>query len=146
MEIKSVFAEFEELPSKYTKDGEETSPPLEIIGVPDKAKTLALVVDDPDAVSKGVWTHWIIWNIPADTQKMEEGKVPKGAVQGVNDAGKNEYTGPSPPSGTHKYRFKIYALDKKLTISNHSKVEDLERAMREHIIEQALLIGVYSKK
>ena len=103
----SAFQEGANIPSKFTCDARDTSPPLQIAGVPTGAKSLALIVDDPDAPG-GLFTHWIVWNISAQTNAVTEGNTPEG-VHGTNDFGKSGYGGPCPPSGTHRYYFKIFA-------------------------------------
>ncbi len=105
----SAFKDREAIPMNYTADGEDISPPLSIRDVPEGTKSLALIVDDPDA-PMGTWDHWIVFNIPSDTREIAEGSAPEG-IRGMNDFGKLEYGGPAPPSGTHRYKFKIYALD-----------------------------------
>src|SRR5437868_868945 len=108
----SAFSEGANIPPKFTCDGEDTSPPLKIDGVPQEAKGFVLIVDDPDAPG-GLFTHWLVWNIDAKTSSLAAGNAP-GGVQGKNDFGKTGYGGPCPPSGTHRYSFKIFALDQKL--------------------------------
>jgi len=132
------------IPSKYTCDGENISPPLEITGVPAGAQSLALVMDDPDA-PMGTFDHWVVWNIAPDTSRIEEGEQPEG-VPGRSSFGRLDYGGPCPPSGTHTYRFKLYALDTRLDLRRGASKAELERAMEGHIIEQALLEGKYSRK
>ncbi len=113
--------------SKYTCDGENINPPLQISEVPEEAKSLALVVDDPDA-PMGTFDHWVMWNISPETTTIEEAKVPEGAVQGKNNFGNNSYGGPCPPSGTHHYHFKVYALDTQLELDPSSEKADLEKS------------------
>ncbi len=132
------------IPGKYTCDGDDVNPPLQIEGVPENARSLVLIVDDPDA-PMGTWDHWIVWNIAPDTTKIEENSVPEGAVQGMNDFKKREYGGPCPPSGKHRYMFKLYALDTTLDLDSASKKEDVENAMSGHIIEQTTLVGLYQR-
>lgn len=132
------------IPKKYTCDGEDINPPLEISGVPVNAKSLVLVVDDPDAPGK-TWVHWTLWNINPQTTRIDENSVPAGAVGGVTDFGKPGYGGPCPPSGTHRYFFKIYALDTILNLPASTRKSDLERAMQKHILDQAELIGLYKR-
>lgn len=133
------------IPSKYTCDGEDINPPLEIQDVPEKAKSLVLIVDDPDA-PMGTWVHWVVWNIDPTTEKIEENQVPEGAVEGLNDFKKHSYGGPCPPSGTHHYHFKLYALNKTLEIDSSSEKEDVEKAMADSIIAQAELVGLYQRQ
>lgn len=138
----TAFKNEADVPSKYTCDGEDINPPLRISGMPEGAKTMVLIVDDPDA-PVGVWDHWIVWNIPADTTSIPEDSVP--GVQGINSWGRNDWGGPCPPSGTHRYIFKLYALDVELDIEAESDKTDLETAMEGHVLEQAELIGKYSR-
>ncbi|MDP2926465.1 MAG: YbhB/YbcL family Raf kinase inhibitor-like protein [Nanoarchaeota archaeon] len=144
MKIQSVFNNKEVIPRKYTADGEDVNPPIEIIDAPVNAKGFALIIDDPDAPI-GDWVHWIVFNIPADIKKIDENSVPKNSKEGINDFKRLRYGGPSPPSGTHRYFFKLYALDTLLNLSNPRKA-DLERAMQGHILAKAELIGLYSSK
>jgi Raf kinase inhibitor-like YbhB/YbcL family protein len=132
------------IPAKYTCDGADVNPPLGIENVPAVAKTLALIVDDPDAPG-GIWVHWVVWNIGPDTRTIEERSVPAGASEGVNDFRKPAYGGPCPPSGTHRYFFKLYALDTSLALAKNASKRDLEQAMKGHIVAQAELIGLYRR-
>lgn len=140
-----VFVHNGMIPSQYTCDGQDVNPSLDIYGIPDTARSLVLIVDDPDAPA-GNWDHWIVWNISPATHHIEENSVPPEAVQGVTDFGKNEYGGPCPPSGTHRYYFKLYALDNELNLDISSKKEDVENAIRGHILSQTVLIGRYQKQ
>ena len=140
----SAFQEGASIPSKFTCDGADTSPPLRIADVPSGAKALALIVDDPDAPS-GLFTHWTVWNIPVQTAAIGEGSTPKG-VQGTNDFGKSGYGGPCPPSGTHRYYFKVFALDRELDLRFGAKRGQLDAAMKGHIVAQGELMGRYSRK
>ncbi|RMD87665.1 MAG: YbhB/YbcL family Raf kinase inhibitor-like protein, partial [Candidatus Dadabacteria bacterium] len=135
MEIKSkAFKDGEYIPRKYTCQGEDISPPLEVSDIPEGTLSLALIMDDPDA-PMGVWVHWILWNIsPDDSLNIEENTLPTGSIEGINSWGKRGYGGPCPPSGTHRYMFKIYALDTTLNLSPHSRKEDLIAAMEGHIL------------
>ncbi len=146
-ELKITSPAFEnngKIPSKYTCQGKDISPPLNIEGTPEKTQSLLLIVDDPDA-PMGTWDHWLLWNIPI-ISKIEEDKVPNGAVQGLNDFGKHEYGGPCPPSGTHRYFFKLFALDTTLDIDEKSKRGDIRRAMQDHVLAEATLVGLYAKE
>jgi Raf kinase inhibitor-like YbhB/YbcL family protein len=140
----SAFQEDANIPSKFTCDGEDTSPPLQIADVPAGAKSLVLIVDDPDAPS-GLFTHWIVWNISPQTSSAGEGSAPKG-MKGTNDFGKSGYGGPCPPSGTHRYYFKIFALDCELDLPAGAKRVQLDAAMKGHVIAQGELMGRYSRK
>lgn len=129
------------IPVKYTCDGDDVNPPLKIEGIPKETKSLVLIVDDPDA-PMGTWVHWVVWNI-SPTEKIEENSVP--GVEGLNDFDKHSYGGPCPPSGTHRYFFKVYALDTKLDIKTNSRKEGVERATKEHILAKGEIVGIYSR-
>jgi hypothetical protein len=145
MKITSpVFLNNEMIPSKYTCNGENVSPPLRISEIPAGTRSLALICDDPDAPS-GTWVHWVVWNIDPDTFDIVEDCVMEGAVQGQNTRGNNKYGGPCPPSGTHRYFFKIYALDTLVNLDKSCGKQELKQAMKGHIIEKAQLIGLYSQ-
>jgi Raf kinase inhibitor-like YbhB/YbcL family protein len=133
------------IPQRFTCDGADASPPLVIANVPGNAKALALIVDDPDA-PVGTWVHWVVWNIGAGTKEIPENSVPPGALQGTNDFGKQRYGGPCPPSGTHRYFFKLYALDAPLPLKAGADKAGIENAMRGHILARAELIGRYRRK
>jgi Raf kinase inhibitor-like YbhB/YbcL family protein len=140
----SAFDNRGSIPPKYTCDGENINPPLSFSEVPQDAKSLALIVDDPDA-PVGTFTHWIIWNINPHTLQVPEGQVPQDAQVGVNDFGKNSYGGPCPPSGVHRYQFRLYALDTILQLPANSKRSDLERTMDGHILQELVLTGLYQR-
>jgi hypothetical protein len=129
------------IPKRFTCQGEDINPPLIIEGVPEGARSLALIVDDPDA-PMGTWVHWVVFNIPI-VSKIEEDSIP--GRQGVNDFGRKSYGGPCPPFGTHRYFFKIYALDTELNLHEGIDKDSLERAMQGHILGKAELIGLYKK-
>jgi Raf kinase inhibitor-like YbhB/YbcL family protein len=118
--------------------------PSKITGVPSEAKSLVLIVDDPDAPS-GLFTHWLIWNIPPQTNSVAEGSAPKG-VQGTNDFGTSGYRGPCPPPGTHRYSFKIFALDRELDLRSGAKRSQVDAAMKGHVIAQGELVGRYARR
>lgn len=145
MFLKSVFKNNENIPKKYTCDGENVSPPLEISGVPEKAKSLVLIADDPDA-PMGTWAHWTMWNIDPKTQKIEENSTPDGAVEGVTSYKKPGYGGPCPPSGVHRYFFKLYAIDTELNLPKSAEKLDIEKEINGRILDQAELIGLYSRE
>lgn len=151
MQLKSnAFSDNEMIPARYTCDGENASPELIIIDVPESAKSLALIVDDPDAPF-GTFTHWVMYNIPVDIHSINSNvkhaeQLSDGRIQGINDFGKIGYGGPCPPTGTHRYFFKIYALDKNLSFTPSKSKQDLEKEMAKHIIEKAELIGNYKRK
>jgi len=146
MQITSpAFADNQTIPVKYTCDGEGVNPPLEFKDAPQNAKSLALIVDDPDAPN-GTWVHWLMWNIAPTINQIAENSVPEGSVQGQASSGQNIYGGPCPPSVTHHYFFKLYALDSKLTLPSYSTSSELEKAMQGHMVGQAQLMGTYSRK
>lgn len=146
MRIRSPgFANNGSMPSKYTCEGVEINPPLEFIDVPDEAKSLALVFDDPDAPD-GTWVHWLVWNIKPDTNHVDEDSVPDGAVEGATSFGEPGYGGPCPPDREHRYFFKLYALDTMLELPGTATLSDLEMAMDHHIIAEAELMGRYERK
>jgi Raf kinase inhibitor-like YbhB/YbcL family protein len=140
----SAFQEGGNIPSKFTCDGGDTSPPLQITDVPSGAKNLVLIVDDPDAPN-GLFTHWVVWNISPQTNTIAEGTAPKG-VYGTNDFGKSGYGGPCPPSGTHRYYYKIFALDRELDLPAGTKRSQLDSEMKGHVVAQGELMGRYSRK
>ncbi len=142
----SAFQNNGNIPSQYTCDGQGMSPPLQISDVPAEAKTLALIVHDPDAPRAGGFTHWVMWNIPASTTEIPENTVPQGAVQGHNGAGNSRWTGPCPPSGIHHYQFMLYALDAELNLPETTDKDALEKAMQPHAIAQTTLVGLYQKQ
>jgi len=143
LSVKSLAFENNQLiPAKYTCDGNDVNPPLTIEGIPEGTKTLALIVDDPDA-PMGTCDHWIVWNIPATTSKIEENAV--SGTEGMNDFRRRSYGGPCPPSGTHRYFFKVYALDVKLDLSPTSRKRDVEKAMQGHVLAKGELVGLYRR-
>ena len=144
MEIKSVFENKAEIPSKYTCDGENISMPLEIQNISENAKTIVLIIDDPDAPAK-IWVHWILFNIPVSGKEVEIKEGEKLGVSGINDFEKLEYKGPCPPSGTHRYFIKAYALDSELNLDEGVTKAQVEKEMKNHVIDSAELIGLYSK-
>lgn len=146
MEIRSnAFENNAQIPAKYTCQGDSINPEFSFLNVPDTAKSLVLIMDDPDAPS-GTFTHWVLFNIDPKVEKIEENSIPKGAVQGLNGAGGIKYVGPCPPSGTHRYFFKLYALSDLLSLPEGAKKQDVENAMKQNIIREAELIGLYAKK
>jgi Raf kinase inhibitor-like YbhB/YbcL family protein len=134
-----------DIPAKFTCNGTNVSPELQISGVPNEAKSLVLIVDDPDA-PRGLFTHWIAWNIDPKTTQVAENNAPAGAVQGTSDFGKRNYGGPCPPSGTHRYFFKVFALDTKLDLKPSARRAELDAAVRSHVLAQGELMGRYSHK
>jgi Raf kinase inhibitor-like YbhB/YbcL family protein len=137
----TAFKPNEMIPVKYTCEGHDISPPLDIKSIPEETVSLALIVDDPDT-PVGTWVHWLAWNIPV-THHIKENEVH--GVEGLNDFVQHHYGGPCPPSGTHRYFFKIYALDALLDLPRSTKKAQLEKAMSEHIIGFGELIGLYKK-
>jgi len=138
----SAFTEDGPIPTQFTQDGADKSPPLLIEDVPAGAKSLALIAEDPDAPS-GTFTHWILFNMSPTTMEIHEDAPPVMATQGRNDRGDIGYAGPKPPSGEHRYFFKLYALDTVLPLSRGTKSAELQAAMRGHILEEATLMGRY---
>lgn len=146
MEISSpAFAAGGAIPALYTCDGKDVSPPLTFRGIPPGAKSLALIVDDPDA-PVGDWVHWVVWNIPPGLDGMGEGAVPPGALQGPNGWNRNRYGGPCPPSGVHRYFFRLYALDAKFSLSPSTGKGALEKAFAGHVLARAELMGTYRRR
>lgn len=148
-----VFEEGGIIPLKYTCEGDDVAPPLEWEGVSEKAKSLLLIVDDPDApdpaAPKMTWVHWVVYNLPADVRGLPDGatadKLPAGTEQGLNDWQKIGYGGPCPPIGRHRYFFKLYVLDIVLEGLNSPTKAEVEAAMQGHVIDQAELVGTYKK-
>lgn len=139
-----AFSHGAQIPSKYTCDGENINPHLHIHGVPAHTKSLALVMEDPDAPA-GLWVHWVMWNIPPETLEIREHTAPKGAEEGLNTRKKSGYDGPCPPSGSHRYFLRLYALDIKLKLPPDTGKLLLERAMEQHILASTELMGTYSR-
>ncbi len=148
MEIKSrSFNNEDRIPTRYTCDGEDINPPLDISDIPKEAEIIALIMDDPDAPN-GTWVHWLLWNIPVINQgfSIDEGVEPANAVYGTNDFDKLEYGGPCPPFGTHRYFFKVYALDRELDLEEGATKDELMIEIEKYMIDWAQLVGKYSKK
>lgn len=149
----TAFQQAGAIPSRYTCEGKDVSPPLGWSGAPGATKSFALIVDDPDAPDPAkpqrVYVHWVVYNIPSGTNALPENAsqqgMPKGAVHGKNDWGKTEYGGPCPPIGRHRYFFKLYALDTTLTDLSTATKADLERAMEGHVVGSGELMGTYQK-
>lgn len=155
------------IPAKFTCDGENVNPPLAFSEVPPDAKSLAVIVDDPDAPA-GDWAHWTVWNIDPKTNAINENSVPENATEGITDFGNAGYGGPcpprvdsprfgeageafprveaGPPSGTHRYQFKAYALGVTLNLDSSAKKKDIESAMEAHILDRAMLTGLYRRQ
>ena len=151
-EIRSAaFPQGGEIPTWYTCEGQDISPPLSWVNVPEATQSLALIVDDPDAPDpenpQTTWVHWVLFNIPPETSGLAEGvkQLPASAQSGLNDWKKTGYGGPCPPIGRHRYFHKLYALSTVLDLNNPTKVE-LEAAMQGHVLQKTELIGTYQKK
>ena len=149
--IKSAFEDGGFIPEEYTADGRDISPPLIIENVSTDAKTLSVIVDDPDAPN-GNFTHWLIWSIPADISKIsknierkEKVKELNGATQGKNDFNELGYRGPAPPSGVHTYRFYVYSLEEQLDLKAGADKETLLKAMEGHVLQKAVLKAEYTR-
>lgn len=140
------------IPAKYTCDGADINPPLEIKKAPVSTKSLVLIVDDPDAPrqaggqASGDWVHWILWNIAPDASRILENSVPAGSIEGTTDFNRAGWGGPCPPSGVHRYQFRLYALDARLGLPSTARKSDLEAAMQGHILEQTMLVGLYERQ
>jgi len=153
MEIKLTSPAFQDngpIPSKYTCDSENISPPLQWENIPDKTKAIVLICDDPDA-PMGTWVHWVLYNLPKEKRSLEENfpddeTLEKGIRQGLNDFGHLGYGGPCPPGGTHRYFFKIYALDCRFEITQIPDKKMIENLMTGHILAQGLLTGKYTRE
>jgi len=141
----SAFTNNEEIPSKFTCDGEGINPELIFSDVPKETKSLVLIVDDPDA-PMGTWDHWVLWNISPEITKINQNSTPKNVMVGKNSSNKNLYDSLCPPNGAHHYFFKLYALNTILNLSLNSKTQDVKNAMKEYIIEKAELVGKYKRK
>ena len=149
----TVFKHGDEIPEKYTCQGQDIAPPLQWSGVPDQAVSLVLIVDDPDApdpaAPRMTWVHWVVYNIPPELAGLPEGvtpaDLPVGAKNGINDWHRIGYGGPCPPIGRHRYFHKLYALDIKIDGLNNPTKADIEAAMKGHIIAQTELMGTYQK-
>ena len=141
----SAVSHNQSIPAKYTCDGENINPPLQIVDVSSAAKSLVLISDDPDA-PMGTWVHWTAWNISPEIKEIAENSVPIGAVEGMTSFGDKGYGGPCPPSGTHRYFFKLYALDSILDLPTSAKAADIEKAMKGHILDKTEFIGLYKRQ
>jgi Raf kinase inhibitor-like YbhB/YbcL family protein len=149
----TAFEEGGTIPEVYTCEGDDLSPPLAFSGVPEGTKSLALIVEDPDAPDpdepKTVWVHWVLCNIPASASGIEEDAaangLPEGCIEGTNDWQRTGYGGPCPPIGRHRYFHKLYALDTALLDPIAPTKEELERAMEGHVLATASLMGTYQK-
>ncbi len=147
--LKLESPEFEnesKIPRKYGYKNENVNPSLNIEGVPEGAKSLALIMDDPDAMKPAgkIWDHWVIWNISPYTKTIQEGSVPKDASEGKNDYGELGYGGPNPPDSEHTYIFELYALDVKLELPEGSTKKELKSSIKGHVMDKAVLKGTYA--
>ncbi len=140
----SAFEHGSKIPSAYTCDGADVSPELAWNGVPEEAQSLVIIMDDPDA-SRGMWDHWVVFNIPPHVLSVAEAEEPEGTA-GVGSSGREGYQGPCPGEGDHRYFFKLYALDTLLPLSEGATKHDVEEAMEGHILAQAELMGRYERK
>ena len=145
-----AFKHMEGIPAKYTCKGENVSPPLSWKDLPAKTKSIVIICDDPDAPA-GTWVHWVCYDIPASVDSLRENiagtdSLPGSGKQGVNDFRETGYGGPCPPAGTHRYFFKIYALDAMLGVPPGKSKKEIERAMKGHVLARGELIGTYAKK
>ena len=146
MKLKSpAFEENQLIPPIYTCEGDGISPPLEISETSGGAQSLALIIDDPDAPN-GTFTHWVVWDISPQTQHIPENNVPEEAIQGLNSAGRVGYHGPCPPSGVHHYHFKLYALNRKLNVTQNATVSEIQREIDLCTLEKSELVGTYSRQ
>ena len=146
----TAFKEGQLIPANYTCDGTNVSPPLKWEQVPPETKSIVLISDDPDAPA-GTWVHWVMWNIPADSKGLPENvppdaQLPDGSRQGITDFHRPGYGGPCPPSGTHRYYFRVYALDVVLDIPDESAKQNLLDAMKGRILAEGSLMGRYKRR
>jgi Raf kinase inhibitor-like YbhB/YbcL family protein len=133
------------IPKRFTCDGRDDNPNIRISGVPERTESLALIMDDRDG-PHGTFTHWLVWNIPKGTTDFTTGTTPNGVMQGTNDFGKSGYAGPCPPSGEHRYRFHLYALDTNLKLPAGAHRREVDAAIKGHILGQATLTGTYGRE
>jgi Raf kinase inhibitor-like YbhB/YbcL family protein len=145
----TAFAEGQTIPQRYTCDGDDVSPPLAWTGAPEGTASFALIADDPDAPLR-TWVHWVLFDLPGDATSLPEGvaKVPRpptGGVHGNNSWPRAEYGGPCPPRGTHRYIFKLYALDRALGLAPGASAADVRKAMEGHVLAEAQLMGRYAR-
>lgn len=140
-----AFSHNQTIPNKYTCDGEDINPPLVFQDVPEEAQSLVLIVEDPDAPGK-VWVHWVVFNISPHAKGIGEDSVPEGSIEGVTDFGHAGYGGPCPPSGPHRYFFRLYALDTILDANEDITKQELEQMIEPHIVEKAELLGLYTRE
>jgi Raf kinase inhibitor-like YbhB/YbcL family protein len=146
----SSFSAEGNIPRQFTCEGDDTSPELTWKNAPQGTKSFALIVHDPDAPRSGGFTHWVVYNIPANVTQIPQGapkgdKLPDGGIQGKNDNNQNGYMGPCPPSGTHRYYFYLYALDTELNLQPGATKDEVEKAIKGHLLAKAELMGRYKK-
>ena len=142
----SAFSNGEEIPKKYGYKNGNVSPPLKISGLPQETKSLALIMDDPDAMGAvgKIWVHWLMWNIEPGIMEITEGSSPSGSIEGKTDFGEINYGGPAPPDKRHTYVFKLYALNSKLDLPKGSTKDQLEQAIKNKILDEVILTGTYA--
>lgn len=136
------FKHNEKMPIQFTGDDKDINPELEIKNAPENTKSLILIVDDPDAPA-GIWDHWVVFNINPKIKRIFKNSIPENGIQGKNSWGRKNYGGPCPPLGTHRYFFRIFALDTKLELDEGASKKEIEIAMKNHILDKAELIGLY---
>jgi Raf kinase inhibitor-like YbhB/YbcL family protein len=139
-----AFPEGGVIPGRHTCDGVDVSPPLSWRDAPAETVTFALVMDDPDAPA-GTWVHWVLFDVPAAVSEIREGTTPRGSREGKNSWRRSGYGGPCPPSGTHRYVFRLYAVDCALGLASGTTATDLARALRGHVLAEARLMGRYAR-
>ncbi|MEF8976504.1 MAG: YbhB/YbcL family Raf kinase inhibitor-like protein [Halapricum sp.] len=141
-----AFEDGEPIPEEYGYTERNVNPPFRFDSVPDEAETLALIVDDPDAVEPAgkVWDHWVVWNVPADRDEIPEDWGAADAVEGVNDYGERGYGGPNPPDGEHTYRIELYAVEASVDLASSAGADDLRAALEGKIVETATMEGTYA--
>jgi len=147
MKLESTaFPNGDKIPRKYGYKNDNVNPPLKIHDIPNNTKSLVLIMDDPDAMGAvgKIWVHWIVWNIDPRTEQIKENTVPQNSIQGITDFGEIGYGGPAPPDKEHVYIFKIYALDSELTLKEGSTKDQVEEAMKNHVVSEAKLEGRYA--
>jgi Raf kinase inhibitor-like YbhB/YbcL family protein len=142
--MSSAFENNAKIPARYTCDGENINPPLSFVNVPENTKSLVLIVDDPDSPT-GTWAHWVVYNIDPKTKEIPENSIPQGAVLGMTTFGRAGYGGPCPGAGIHRYFFKLYALSETLTLSSNADKQTVIKAMKDSVLGQAELIGLYAR-
>ena len=141
--ISNGFEDNKEMPAKYGYSHENINPQLFFEEIPEETKSLVLIMDDPDAPMARPFVHWVVFNIPSNTREIPEGQVPEKAVQGQNDFGDKGYRGPKPPSGTHRYQFKVYALDTTLDLQEGATKQEVLDAIEGHVLGQGQITGLF---